>query len=376
MTERVHYLDTMRAVMMVLGIFLHAGLIYSTQGGWLVSDAESSSLITWLTHGIHWFRMPVFFIIAGFFSGFLLTRFSLRHFLTTRFCRLAIPLVATLMTVNILQSWVLSRWQGDGFSITQFWLKENYLQHLWFLVNLLVYTLAAGVVSALASSPLRHVMQSTVNAISGLPLLGILVGLPFCAIAIHGLNKVGFPLYSTILSAVSVYMVMLYIPYFVFGVCLFFSDRLYRKWQSAPALPVALFIVVLAISRTNTPATLMGEAMRIYTEAGIAWGLAALLFTAFARFARHQNRWSQRISEASYTIYLFHHALVVLFGLVLIQWRVPVELKYAVICLLTFLITFYFHEKVLARSQILRWLFSGVWLSRYTAKKQASTQNK
>ena len=67
---RLHALDNLRAVMMWLGIVLHVGIIYTYNPlplplPW--HDQKTSLLADWLVALIHSFRMPVFFILAGFF---------------------------------------------------------------------------------------------------------------------------------------------------------------------------------------------------------------------------------------------------------------------------------------------------------------------
>lgn len=67
--RRYHSLDALRGIMMMLGIVLHASQWYITEppGGIpMPRDASTSYLFDVIMHFIHSFRMPLFFVLAGF----------------------------------------------------------------------------------------------------------------------------------------------------------------------------------------------------------------------------------------------------------------------------------------------------------------------
>ena len=72
--ERFHALDALRAAMMFLGIYLHAVVAYSPNGGWPWKQAAQTRLLDGSISVIHVFRMPIFYAMAGFFTalGFVL----------------------------------------------------------------------------------------------------------------------------------------------------------------------------------------------------------------------------------------------------------------------------------------------------------------
>ena len=74
-TERIHALDSLRAIMMLLGVVLHTAITYSKidySGAWSLKDINSTSLIMdYIVFVIHNFRMPIFFVVAGFFGALL-----------------------------------------------------------------------------------------------------------------------------------------------------------------------------------------------------------------------------------------------------------------------------------------------------------------
>ncbi len=61
--DRVHYLDNLRALAMMLGVLLHAGLAYAhpAQAIWIATDTTSSTAVDAGIWFVHLFRMGLFF---------------------------------------------------------------------------------------------------------------------------------------------------------------------------------------------------------------------------------------------------------------------------------------------------------------------------
>ena len=94
-TDRIHYLDNLRALAMLLGVFLHGALAYAnpTQIVWLVTDPQSSVLLDASFNFIHLFRMGLFFLISGYFARLMITRRGLKSFVWNRTVRIACPFI-------------------------------------------------------------------------------------------------------------------------------------------------------------------------------------------------------------------------------------------------------------------------------------------
>ena len=94
-TERLHALDSLRAIMMMLGIVLHSSNTYVIAdygASWPLKDPGSTSLIMdWLSSFIHAFRMPIFFVVAGFFASLLFHERSATKMIKNRVNRILLP---------------------------------------------------------------------------------------------------------------------------------------------------------------------------------------------------------------------------------------------------------------------------------------------
>ncbi|MEM7784941.1 MAG: acyltransferase family protein [Planctomycetota bacterium] len=97
-SRRRHDLDALRAVAMLLGILLHAGLSFAPFP-WLVQDSQTSSFFVIGFSYIHGFRMPLFFLLSGFFTAMLWRKRGLWALLNHRFRRIFLPLMVGLVTI-------------------------------------------------------------------------------------------------------------------------------------------------------------------------------------------------------------------------------------------------------------------------------------
>ncbi len=105
--RRRHDFDALRSFAMLLGVGLHATLAFFPVPWW-VQDITSSfngpyDEFLWAVHG---FRMPVFFLMSGFFTAMLWRRRGLRSLLGHRLRRVALPLAIGLVTLIPAVDWV------------------------------------------------------------------------------------------------------------------------------------------------------------------------------------------------------------------------------------------------------------------------------
>jgi peptidoglycan/LPS O-acetylase OafA/YrhL len=95
--------------MMLLGIYLHAAVAFSRHGSWPWKDGSTTAVFDLSLGFIHAFRMPAFYVMAGFFAALLLEQRGPAGFLRNRAVRILLPfaagwavlfpLVAALVTV-------------------------------------------------------------------------------------------------------------------------------------------------------------------------------------------------------------------------------------------------------------------------------------
>lgn len=155
--SRINGFDAMRTVAMWLGVVLHAIIAYkfTAESGWPHDPAADSVVLDWIYNLIHAFRMPLFFLVAGFFSRMVLLKSGLVYFIRQRFKRIVIPFVIgviVLVPVTLLPFHFNKYFYLRGMPIDEAKAAAmaeitnwNGLAHLWFLYYLILfYGIATG----------------------------------------------------------------------------------------------------------------------------------------------------------------------------------------------------------------------------------------
>jgi hypothetical protein len=143
---------------MFLGIYLHAVVAYSPSGGWPYKPAQLTTTLDWSVGLIHVFRMPVFYVMAGFFAALLLQRYGLRRAADNRFWRIVVPFVVGWIILYPMVMFLAAVGRGGMDRALDFILSGRFLAyahplHLWFLEYLIVLYLLA-IVAVMGVRPL------------------------------------------------------------------------------------------------------------------------------------------------------------------------------------------------------------------------------
>jgi peptidoglycan/LPS O-acetylase OafA/YrhL len=98
--RRHHDLDALRAFAMLLGIGLHGMMSFIEIPVWGAQDIRQNTVVYgFLLEAIHGFRMPLFFLVSGFFTAMLWRRRGLRALVIHRLKRVGIPFAAGVFTI-------------------------------------------------------------------------------------------------------------------------------------------------------------------------------------------------------------------------------------------------------------------------------------
>lgn len=97
-TDRQHYLDALRAFAMFLGIGLHASLSFIAVP-WPVQDITQPKIFIFLLLIIHGFRMPLFFILSGYFTMMIFRKKNIKSLILQRTLRIFLPCVIGCVTI-------------------------------------------------------------------------------------------------------------------------------------------------------------------------------------------------------------------------------------------------------------------------------------
>lgn len=360
--------------MMLLGLVIHGAVSYMTPDpapGWYFRDSDRSAFFDLLTVFIHVFRMPVFFVIAGFFAAMLYVERGEPDFIRNRLRRVALPLAAfwpILFPAVIAGFWYAQgrtgqRTQPSLTALLSFSLVDATFIHLWFLYYLLLFYAAVlvGVRIPLPAalgewldrlfrvtleSPLRAIALGAVSAITLLPMeTGMLDTKPTFIPYIPGLTAYGV--------------------YFAFGWLLYRArDLLCFAAEGAwihMALGVALFPVNLSLAISVIKAMPHPDPLtRVLTSisTGVVMGLCVFGFLGlFLRYFDSHRPAVRYLTEASYWIYLVHLPFAIWVPGWLVGSGLPAVAKFAITEAVMFT------AAMLTYHYAVRWTFIGALLN-------------
>ena len=104
--KRLHHLDALRSFAMLLGIVLHASLSF-IPFPWPVQDSEQNTSLYLVFYAIHGFRMPLFFLLSGFFTAMLWRKRGVLSLAKHRVKRVLLPLVIGCFTIIPATNWAI-----------------------------------------------------------------------------------------------------------------------------------------------------------------------------------------------------------------------------------------------------------------------------
>ena len=352
-SQRFYDLDVLRSVTMILGTVLHASVFVLPESLpiWPIHDEGATGDPTYkiVIEALHGFRMPVFFLLSGFFSTLLWQRRSLREMGMHRLQRIGIPFVVGCFTIIPLCVWLLAF--AGGFqepydfplwALPLVWMFS--LAHLWFLWHLL---LMAGCLflAARLGMQFRHpaVWWLTIPVSMAISLLMVE--------PIYGSDN------ATAIIPENPAAIFYNACFFVFGVFLYQRGISVRPWWTVALLPAAAAFVAgyylldqyLAAYEGAAP---IGDAASDYLGAApeafmfrhpltlastlietlFAWLTCFGLMGLFRWVAARASFFTRYISDASYWMYLMHLPLVIAAQMLVVDWPIHYHLKFLLIC--------------------------------------------
>ena len=327
---------------MLLGIALHAAVpyfsrLYEFEFIWPADD-DQSVLLALVFDFIHSWRMPVFFLLAGFFAHLVLDRRSTSMFVLDRLKRVALPLAlfGAVMAVIIPPIWVYG-WTGAiSFEALRDVLANrqdldssgDLIAHLWFLYYLLLMYAALVVLRRLGGlwgawafvrstwwlSTARRLGDAVYTR---MPLLLALGAVLLLVLRAGNEAKPFWPL--------NVPDVLYGALFFLYGYGLYARRELVDRLRGDGALAALLSIgivvycvhlvllgVIDGMTKSGGAADSV-EFLRLLDA--IFYGFAAVLFSVglvglFERILQLPGRWVRWLADSSYWIYIMHLPVV------------------------------------------------------------------
>ncbi|MGJ8679768.1 acyltransferase family protein [Paraglaciecola sp.] len=377
--SRVHYMDNLRAFAMLLGIFFHAALAYSPMMNqlWPASDPQNSAVVDVLAFFSHSFRMPLFFVIAGFFAALLVKKRGLGAMLKNRLQRVTLPLVIFLPLVMIsmvvMFGWAVEAIENKSPMLGMVAMMSQMpdaptpppsTMHLWFLYNLtFFYLLTVLVVKYCKFDWMRRIvnMPKTFLLIAPLLLVPAVVSqhapLPapeqltpqLWAFGYHGLFYLfGYGLYKNeeFLDALKPYLVIMLVAsiagYGIFHSTLGGEVSMQQVMEQAGKGP-ELSLHQVGIS-----------ALQAYVGVFMSLFLLIVSKTVFNK----QNAFMRGVANSSYWIYIVHLPVLWVIQFLLLDLHLPLLLEFLISSFGTLAIG-YISYLIFVKHTPIGWLLNG-----------------
>ena len=352
--QRYHALDFVRAVAMLLGLSLHVNIFFMSENQrfWNAGEYHGDPINEGISFFIFQFRMPLFFILAGFFAALVIERKGLRHLVADRLKRILIPFLAGIVIMspmlnlawcintsyeNVLQDasfiervqtvllWGLFSDRDVPFTLP--------LLHLWFLYFLLIFYFLHFVSRRFVGGLGRFLERCTMvpmRACLTRPWCVFLLALAFTPLR-YTLNHPGIGLNQV---NVEINVLAIYGAYYLFGVLLYtqrehLATLAKNGWIYAfIALPIFTTIAGPTARMVNDASVVTDitnwkiSGFSVWTEGFVHGGWfkvvicylkdLACFSLCFAfiglahRYINHENRYTRYLADSSYWAYWVH----------------------------------------------------------------------
>jgi surface polysaccharide O-acyltransferase-like enzyme len=358
MQGRKYFLDWLRVLAFAALIFFHVGMLYVSWRYNLKSPRLYPAIEPWMSALSAW-RLPLLFLISGVASRFLIDKLGPCAFARDRLRRL-LPVILTGMFVVIPpQTYVvLVRRRGLHMDFPTFWwtqyLRANQTlvrplgmtmptwDHLWFLVYLLIYGLAAaGVIWAA-----RHLKASDGPPVSPWVLI---FAPPGWLAATNLLILAKAPITDALVNDWGGHLKWLGL--FVTGLLAARQDRFWALLEAHRSKALAAAAVLLAIQwRVNDPAWSFVSGLYAWAAICALCGFAKAMMNRPSALLSHLN-------EAVLPIYVLHQPILLITAFWLFPLRLPVALEVLLLVCATGLGSFLIYEACIRPFTVSRFLF-------------------
>ncbi|TGL72151.1 acyltransferase family protein [Leptospira jelokensis] len=363
---RLIYLDNLRSFALLLGIVFHSAIVYAAEIQYAIQTKERSEMLSYFCYWIHSFRMPMFYMISGFFSAMVVEKKGTGFYLEGRLRRVLIPTIFGLLFLAPIQYFLMEKTKIPNISLmdflTHFFTKEKFQHsHIWFLVDLFCFSILYLLLHKWIDKIIHWKVWKDFR-------FRFLILFLFCFLFVLG-SHTQFgkgESYFGIFKLTFLYQ----FSFFTAGVISYFWKEIFFQRFSSPYKVTAIFLWALVFSlllmdfEINDPLWIyFSYANPWYRTFHIfLWVTSPYLWTlffvnAFIRFGNEEGKVGSYIIEASLPIYLVHHPISLAYAFFVKDLPFPLWEKFLFHNLVVLCLSFFLYHYFIQKFKPLRFLF-------------------
>jgi glucan biosynthesis protein C len=359
-TQRLHYIDWLRALAVMMLVFMHTATIFTVNGGSVVKGPPNTGIVA-VSNFFGEFLMPLMFFIAGASVWLALGQRSTGRFLGERVKRLLVPLafgiVAVLPILSYLYAVNRGGYQGSFFGNYLPMLAHFPFGHLWFILYLFVFSAVTLPLFLYLRTPKGSRFTARLGSLcqrrGGLILFFVPLTLVEVARQLMGSNDSDAARF-------------LLIAYFIYGFLAFSDARIGQSIERNRRVALALAVPIMAARVSLVVAYGLSEGAAMQAWMYGVLGPLSMVNSTFAivailgygkRFLNSDSRALRYLSQASYPFYILHLVPVTVIAYFVLGWHLGAVASYFIIVPASFAATFLLYEVVVRRTGVTRFLF-------------------
>ncbi len=360
-TQRLFYLDALRAFAMLFGILVH---------GTTIANPKIYPLFALASE---FFRMATFFLISGFFAALVWERRGSPAYWWSRRDVIVYPLATCLVLLAPITNWLIFRFHNGPISMEAYFLdggwrlpsvgNDVWHLHFWFLFTLAIFAMLAPLLVRMARTAMfRRLLERYLAMTSGWTIWANVLIVAMMVVVARGVwdlalgHLFGATPFSYILRSA-----LTFLPWFLLGLVGYLHRDFFRTLHRADWLGLALMVGLHVLVRGQgdlLPRTLERIAYWL-THSGV---MVLLISTMMALFQRWLDKPSAALTflvDAAYSFYLLH--ITVIFTIATIAYPLTGNI-YTTFWIVVFVglpLTLAIHRFVIQPSPLLRLMFNG-----------------
>jgi len=372
--DRLYYLDWLKvfAILMVF-CFHNAHLFYFID--WCVKNKTESFGMTIFFLLIHFWSMPLFFLLAGAGTKFALEYKSKKGYIAERVKRLIVPLIIGMFLLAPPQGYLenLSKLKIQGSFIDYYPYFFSHLSsawslkafgdntyHLWFLGFLFAFSIIA---LPLFICLKKKIVQEFISKIASFcDRRGAIFLFAVPVLASHLALRVSFPEYSDWADF------LYWFIYFIYGYILFshikFTQAINRHSKAALIIGIICILSIItllslgySVSWFEYPSYSVQSILFMVIYSILTWSWIVFMLSTGFKLLNFSNNFLKYSSEAILPFYLLHQTIILIIGFYVVQWDTGIIEKFLFISTTSLIITVAIYDLLIRRINFIRLLF-------------------